>query len=168
MTFQDCYQETDSKIIYSFDQPRSVSAQPRDETIGDFLDTYFSLFPEGSSLTEAAWSVIRQAENSEVAKEAEKLVTAIQRVIITLEHIGVELNYLPLLKGFNTDDGAILLEWTSSEFRVGFSIEVNPDDSGWYLVSNKRLGDISASGFLPDEDVDKIALWLFNFVIAHT
>jgi len=50
------------------------------------------------------------------------------------------------------DDGSILVEWISSDFRIGFSIESILSDSSWYVISNSTLGDICESGYLFRED----------------
>ena len=78
------------------------------------------------------------------------------------------MGYLPSLQGFNVEDGSILIEWIFGDFRIGFNIEPNPNDSGWYLVSNKNLGEISASGYTSGIEIKNLILWLLNFILSNS
>ena len=61
----------------------------------------------------------------------------------------------------------MLIEWIFENFRVGFTIEKNSEESGWYLVSGKNLGQINAYGNLNKADDEKLLSWLLVFVISN-
>jgi hypothetical protein len=115
-----------------------------------------------------ALTVVRQIHNKQIAKEAKKLLLNVQDIINSFQQFGIDLSHLPPLQAFLPDDGSILIEWIFPDFRIGFSLEPNLDDSGWYLVSNKKLGEISASGYVSGIDLKNLILWLLNFVLTHS
>ncbi len=142
--------------------------EPSNETIGGSFKARFLLLPEYSSLVGCALDTIHQTENQYVAKEARKLLSIIQGAIASFKQFGVDLDYLPPLQAFNVDDGSVLIEWIFSNFRIGFNIEPNSEDSGWYLVSNENLGEISASGYTSSIDITLIVFWLLNFALSNS
>jgi hypothetical protein len=95
-------------------------------------------------------------------------LTVIQQALGTFRQLGVDLSYLPELQGFIADDGSFLLEWIFSEYRVGFSIEPDAEQSSWFLITNRNLGEISASGFIAGNDLNSLVLWLLNFILSHS
>jgi hypothetical protein len=141
------------------------------ETIGRQFDFCFFPMTESSILIESAWQIVCQTRDQNVSKEAGKLLDMIQEAIISLQPLrrfGIELSHLPPLQAFNVDDGSILIEWIFDDFRVGFSIEPDPKDSGWYLVSNENLGTINASGYTSDTNLRKVILWLLDFALSNS
>jgi len=58
-------------------------------------------------------------------------------------------------EGTAAEDGSFLLEWTTLEprQRLGFNVEANEDDSGWYFVSLNGARASSASGSLANIDL---------------
>lgn len=191
------YQETDSKIVFALpyelgtcaqvpasygpcfpsgqyaivDYPRLVYAEiaePEDETTGGRFPKSFLPPPEQSSLVRAAWSVVDQTESPEVARETRRLLSIVGELVSSLAKLGFDMGNLTPLRAWSVEDGSILVEWIFTDFRIGFSIEPDPDDSSWYLVSNQSLGDIGASGYLTNKNVDTLVLWLLNFAMAHS
>lgn len=127
---------------------------------------YFPLTME-TDLTNGAHAVLDQIRNIKLVEEARKILFLIQKVIKKFQQFGLELSYLPQIHAFSVDDGSILLEWIFPDFRIGFSIEQNNSESGWYLVTRKKLGEISASGNLADVDTQGVVIWLIDFVLAN-
>lgn len=141
--------------------------EPPSETSGGSLGKYLSRPLEDLSIVRSAWDTVRQTENQEIAQEARELLSIIREMITYSHQLGADLSHLPPLQAFNVDDGSILIEWIFSDFRIGFSIEPNSEDSGWYLVSNERLGEISAFGFTSSIDNNILVSWLLGFVLAN-
>lgn len=164
------YQETDSKIVFAL--PGEVSYpipfRPPNETIGGTFNLHFISLPREANLIKLALTIVRQIENKQIAKEARKLLLNVQDVVNSFQQFGIDLSHLPPLQAFLPDDGSVLIEWIFPDFRIGFSIEPISEDSGWYLVSSKKLGEISASGYVSGIDVKNLVLWLLNFVLAHS
>lgn len=164
------YQETDSKMIFPVPHKQSfpIPTEPINETVGRSLKRYYLPLPEELSLVKRAWAITRQTENQTLGLEARKLLSVIDEMIGSFQQFGFDLGYLPPLQAFNVEDGSILIEWIFRDFRIGFNIEPNPNDSGWYLVSNKNLGEISASGYTLGIDIKNIVLWLINFILSNS
>jgi len=159
------YQETDSREIMVL--PKNLKFNTivgLDETIGGELLTHYFQIPDDGSLIKRAWDITRKTENPDVVREARKLLSIIKDMMAIFPQMGLDLIYLPRVNAFNLDDGSVLIEWKFNDFRIGFGVELNIEESGWYLVSNKNLGEISASGYITIKDVRGLVLWLFNFV----
>lgn len=161
-------QETDSKMIFPLPEELSfLAAEPSNETIGRILSQHFYPLPGDLDIIKSAWNTLKETVNQEVAREAKKLLTIIQETIVSLQQLEF-VGSLPPLRAFNVNDNSLLIEWIFPNFRIGFTIEPNPYDSGWYLVSNKNLGETSASGYIDGMDTKKLFLWLLNFVLANS
>jgi len=103
------------------------------------------------NLVKQARDIIPQIENTSVAEQLDRLLTIINIVIVGMaKQEEVDLSYIPPLHAHIDEDGSVLLEWAFPDFRIGFNIEQNPENSGWHLVTNKKLGDKTESGQLVD------------------
>lgn len=141
--------------------------QLSNETIGrELYQHFFPLFNE-SSLLKEVWTASNQAPHQKVATEARKLLSIFQEIFSMFREFEIDLTHLPPLHAFNADDESLLIEWIFRDFRVGFTLEPEREESGWYLVSNKNLGEISASGYISSIDAKRLVLWLFNFVLTN-
>jgi hypothetical protein len=70
-----------------------------------------------------------------VQKQACEIVYSLYRILNDLmlkEHF---TNYLSKLHITEQEDKTGLIEWNFEKFRIGFSIEFNPSESGYYLIS---------------------------------
>jgi hypothetical protein len=116
-----------------------------------------------------AEKVIQQVKDENIVDQARKTLLNIEEAISILQNQGVYLDYLPYLQASKVEDGSILIEWIFDNLRIGFSIEPTLEESSWYLVSDSKLGEISASGYLSQNEPNTISLilWLLNFVIFH-
>ena len=163
-------QETDSKIIFPLYSEINLPfpVEQKNETLGGQIASQFLPLPVDHNLIRPAWKAVWLTENQEIANEARRVLLVIQETITTFQHFRFDLSYLPELRAFNVDDGSILIEWIFDDFRVGFSIGPDMQESSWYLVSSKNLGEISASGYIPKTDIKDLILWLINFVISHS
>lgn len=68
---------------------------------------------------------------------------------------------LPQIQVFTPDDGSLLLEWTSRHWRIGFTLEKDRRQSGWYLVSDEIDGNVRAYGDFANVDVRWLVTWAF-------
>jgi hypothetical protein len=163
-----CIQRTDSKTTCELSEDLSVKpADPLPETHTEQSKNYFSLLPEYSILLSKAWEVGSKAKNPSVAKQARSLILVLQNTINAFEKLGFEVGTAPSLKAYEAEDESILIEWIYPNFRIGFTIEPNPRESGWYLVANEKIGNRRASGHLLWSNLEKNFLWLLNFIITY-
>ena len=163
-------QETDSKIIYPL--PREVSYSLTDrsanETIGS--DLFANLLPltMGSNQLQKAWEIVYKLDNKDIARETRKLLSSLQENLSVFRQFQFDLSCIPPLHAFAANDGSVLLEWTFKDYRVGFNIEPEAEESNWFLVANRNLGEITASGYISGIDLNALILWLLNFVLSHS
>ncbi|MCH7731098.1 MAG: hypothetical protein IIA61_01910 [Candidatus Marinimicrobia bacterium] len=164
------YQETDSRILFVLPDELTYPVRETffDETYGGKVDRDYIALPWGSSYSDTARDLIGKLDNQGMAIEANKLLSSIDETILVFQSFQANLPFFPDLEAHTVDDGSILLEWIFQDYRIGFSIETDQKGSSWYLITNKSLGEISASGFLLDNDLDKLILWLLNFIISHS
>jgi hypothetical protein len=165
-------QETDSKVVFALRKEDGYPTTPpelQNETYGgSWKNVRFIPFAGGENPFREVWILVRRLGDQNIAEGAERLLQTLQEIIGSFQQFGFELAHLPPLHAFLVDDGSILLEWIFPDFRIGFSFEPSLEDSGWYLVSTKKLGEISASGYLSGIDLSRLVMWLVNFVLSHS
>ena len=150
---------------HSFDnnQYKNIPLQ-FEEIYSDLLSDYISL-PPNTNVIQSALSSLKSLSNSDLVQYAKKILLIIQENLNVFAKEETEL--LPPIRVFDVEDGSILIEWIFKDFRIGFNIESNINESGWYLVTNKNLGEINASAYILDGNIKKIILWLLYFVIIQ-
>lgn len=62
----------------------------------------------------------------------------------------------PDLRLTEADDGAILIEWTFADRRLGFSLEQQPGDSGWYFVLSNGSTERFEAGTLDQLEMRRL------------
>lgn len=145
----------------------TISHEDVNQTYGEeLLSHYIPLSAEGN-LIDHALETLRQIKNPEMSNRSMGILLLIQKHINSFRQNNIDIPYLPKIYGFFVDDGSILLEWIFSDFRIGFSIEPVSEESSWFLVTNQKHGEISASGYLSDQN-EKIILWLIYFVLGNS
>jgi hypothetical protein len=159
------WQETDSKIFFP-EHSRAYETYIANETFGEKPFLSFFSFAE-SRLIKSALETIKTAPDQDIANEARKFLVLLQETVSSLQQLNFDLAFIQPIQAFISENNTIILEWIFKNYRIGFSFEENSHESGWYLVSKRELGEISASGYL-NPNIKNIVLWLINFVIAHS
>ena len=118
-----------------------------------------------SNPTRQARDIVSQIQNPNVAEQLDKLLSIIDKIFIVATQRGVDLSRIPPLQAHIDEDSSVLLEWIFPDFRIGFNIELNPDDSGYHIVSNKNLGEKTESGQLMN--MHELIIRLFNFIVLN-
>ncbi|MCI0485872.1 MAG: hypothetical protein L0229_04645 [Blastocatellia bacterium] len=178
-------QETDSKVVpalsFFINQPvnetfggymtealaaTSISRlfQPVNETFGGYMYVKYSSLSRRADILRSAMELTQELADQGMAKESRKLLSAIDTTLYILRQFRIELSYIPQLRASTADDGSVLFEWIFNDYRIGFNIETNPVESSWYLITNSTWGEISASGLMQGIDLNKLILWLLNFI----
>ena len=117
------------------------------------------------SLTKRARNILPQIKNPCVAEQFDGLISIINKIVNTAERMGEKLSLIPPLHAYIEEDGAVSVEWIFPDFRIGFNIEPNPDDSGWHLVAGKNLENITKSGQLKNRE--DITILLLDFILSN-
>lgn len=159
----DIIQETDTKIIFPILGEIQYKQRYLDETS---TETSFGQYSQYNSIIDDALIKVKSHNNKIISSFAVKILIEIQKTITSLCSLKFELCDLPSLNAFFVEDGSILIEWIFSQFRVGFVVDPELNDSSWYLVSNNDMGDINASGFIVTKDLNRLVLWLISFIIS--
>ena len=146
----------------------SDHSEDRTETYSGHLDLRLPPLSVQNLIT-PAWDAVGQVKDQSVADEARNILLIIEKTILIAQSKGVDLAHLPQLHAFDVQDSSILIEWIFDDFRVGFSIEPIPSESSWYLVSTAKLGDISVTRNISQNefDIHNLMLKLLAFVISH-
>jgi len=158
------YEETDSGILPASSPECSLSFSSSDATVGSEHDTPFPRCGECDPLRQAR-EAISQIKDAHVAEQAQRLLSTMERIVQLVPPEKLAPRNVPPLQAYEVDDGSLSVEWIFPDFRVGFNIEPNPEDSGWHLVSNKRLGEITASGHL--SSMSEIVALLVDFILSN-
>jgi hypothetical protein len=127
----------------------------------DLEDTLVFIKSE-PDVTRLAREKLRTITNKEMAIEAEKIIDGLRDA---LEKI--DTNNLPPIRVFEIEDGSLLIEWILPHHKIGFSIEPERRESGWFLVSDNHAQSIQASGFLLGENIKWLTAWLIDPVIDY-
>ncbi len=138
-----------------------------------FLIEAFSEIANGSTAKHIVWmakviapSVADPLESARESLAAMPASPQRARANELLNEIGVALRGVQGASGrmqaLVTDDGAILLEWFAPHKRIGFSIEPDPAESGWFLVSDSTLGDVVMSGAMSHPGVSSVIDMFFR------
>ncbi|MDC3962653.1 hypothetical protein [Polyangium jinanense] len=56
-------------------------------------------------------------------------------------------------------DGALLIEWIFPGRRIGLTIDLNPDETGWYYVASDACGGVVHSGGMESFDPFQLVAW---------
>jgi hypothetical protein len=163
-------QDTDSRTVYALPHEihYALSDKPANETLGGAVNGEYLLLPLDSDILRPAWELTYRLENKDIAQRARRLLSAIQELMSAFRQFQFDLGHIPQLHAFRADDGSVLLEWVFGDYRIGFNIEPDPQDSGWFLVTNRNLGEITASGFISGIRLNRLILWLLTFMLAHS
>jgi hypothetical protein len=157
-------QVTDSESSHT--QPAEPPAGREAETTGE--STGKALSPIVAKLIQAAGESIGQVENPDVAQRSRSVLTTLQEILGLYVDKGGGLDRLSTVSGFPVEDGSVLIDWPFTGFRIGFTIEPDQTESGWYLVSDSEHGGIFASGSLSTVQLEPLVGWLLFFVLLNS
>lgn len=164
-------QETDSIELYSIPITTSFTKSKVDfgETFGVADEGHLFPMPKGSAILRHAWEFVRKLDNKQKAEKAKHILCEIHKTLYLNNGFDGEFEQVPPLHAFKVEDGSVLFEWILDDFRIGFSVEPNLDDSSWYLVSREKFGDTSTSGSLDNnEDIKFTILCLMSILQSRT
>ena len=66
------------------------------------------------------------------------------------------------------EENSLLIEWIFKDFRIGFSFEKKESNSSWYIAFNEKYSEISASGFIKENEIDDLLKHILVFVLSNT
>ena len=134
----------------------------RDVTTGSSGEIRSFSLGGGSSPIRKVKAIIPQVENKTVVEQIEKFLLAIDTEIDNRP----DLRNTPALIPHIEENGAVSIDWTFPDFRIGVNLEVNPADSGWHLLSNEKLGEFTASRQL--KNMDQTVSFFIEYITKNT
>ena len=150
------------------DDASVLADQVPDETYGSGVDVAVYSPDQTSQILNRAFQFLSDIEQEQIATQSHDLILGLGGAITAAATILDVDTMVPLLRPMQHDDGSVIFEWIQPNFRIGFNIEMDASESGWYLISNPELGDIAASGFINIQDVSKLQLWLIMFLFLNS
>lgn len=66
------------------------------------------------------------------------------------------------------EDGTVLIEWASPEFRFGFNLEEEQEDSSWFIVSSPEFGGLVQSKRLVRSEIPGIVEQMARFAAENS
>jgi len=130
--------------------------------------SYFHAFPYDYNIFRGVNLDASQIPNEQLRKMTSQFLSDFQRVLM-MNRTRIEgSGRLPPLKIQWLEDDSVLTEWIFKDFRIGFSIEPKEKESSWYLVANRNLDEVSASGALDLSSPESLLSNLLSFVLANT
>lgn len=105
--------------------------------------------------------VLERVEASLPRLAAVEIAEQVRQLTARLREAGarLDLSSLPPLRLTEADDGSVLIEWTLSDRRLGFNLESDPAQSGWYFATSPAAGGEMASGALAIADLGRLIRW---------
>ena len=143
----------------------SVPVRPANVTVGSSRPGGYYLHPR---VTEQASEILPRISDKRMADTTKDLIDAIEETTYAFVAGGRDIEALPPVRATIPEDGSVFLEWTTPDFRLGFTIELDPNDSGWYVVTSKRLGEIGAYGLLSAVNSRSLVSFVVNFALANS
>ncbi|MBM3299020.1 MAG: hypothetical protein FJY85_03600 [Deltaproteobacteria bacterium] len=146
---------------WGFPPPRPGTCSGRAES-----SYYMSLMTQ--PVLAKAEHLVRSLPLGGLRRNAEDFLSVLREVFLKYEQAGVDVSTFPALGAFLPDDRSVQFEWASSDSRLGFGIETDPDKSCWYLITTADAGAVKASGLIHFSDLEQWLLWLVFLVVLRS
>lgn len=112
-------------------------------------------------------SVVRLLDR-QIAAQAEQVLAALERGVLSLVEGGYHPHDFPQIRPTILDNGSFMMEWGTADWRLGFGVDSDPADSGWYLTSSRRLSEEGQYGPLSALSDPAFVLRLLLFVLQNS
>lgn len=103
------------------------------------------------SVLSAARSRLRAVTDRVLVRLADKILNELEQILAR-----IDASKLPPLQIFELEDGSLLIEWVMPNRRAAITLEQNPTDSGWYLLSNEPGNQTETWGYMQSLDLAQI------------
>lgn len=121
-----------------------------------------SASPSANECFNACVSTIRARigtlANERMNAELSELLRELGRGVV---ETGIDISSAPKLEIFDAEDGSVLIEWNFADRRLGFNIEPQEGQSGWYFAFSRNSGGQCGSGLLASLDTKDLLQRMF-------
>lgn len=90
-----------------------------------------------------------------------ELAEILSQLRVAVRETGIDLSSAPHLEVVDAEDGSVLIEWHLADRRVGFNIEPQEGQSGWYFAFSRASGGQCGSGLLASLDMKSLLRLMF-------
>ena len=115
-----------------------------------------------------AWDIVNKSDKNKIRENGKELLLKISELLNVVKRAGYEIKHIKELGAMQLEDGSILIEWIFKNYRIGFNIEEDANECGWYLVTNKYMGNRSWSGLLKEENEKNRLMTILGYLIANS
>lgn len=123
---------------------------------------------ELTRITDPVMKALLETKNKDIVKDVRELIAIIVELLLQLSASNFDIKNLPPLHGVNLDNGSFLIEWLSTNYRVGFLIEADPKESIWYLILKSASSDSNLSGSLTGQERRATLTQLVSYVASNS
>jgi len=145
------------------------------KTIGNTSNSFSGAEPYGTMLpsninifSSLAESIIG-LEDPSVKEQAEQVLLYLYLSLRRACKQKILSNYLSRINLVQQEDKAALMEWNFQDFRIGFTLESNKDESSYFVVSqNKNTGSFMTDTQKLDTTVSRSVEKIVEYVLENT
>lgn len=91
-----------------------------------------------------------------------ELAEILRQLRLAATEIGIDLSSAPPLEIIDAGDGSVLIEWYFADRRLGFNLEPQEGQSGWYFAFSRASGGQCGSGSLASLDMRTLIPLMFT------
>jgi hypothetical protein len=96
------------------------------------------------------------------ARMNSELTEILKQLHLAATETGIDLSLAPPFEIVDADDGSVLIEWHFADRRLGFNIEPQQGQSGWYFAFSRTSGGQCGSGLLASLDMRVLLPLMFQ------
>ncbi|MDR0609493.1 MAG: hypothetical protein LBG58_05240 [Planctomycetaceae bacterium] len=124
--------------------------------------------PANLNVVQNALQLAIYLRNEFVRKQTVELLNNIDTYLDEIINVSEISNRLPQIHLTEQEDDSVLAEWNFEYFRIGFSIEQEPDKSSCYvLFENRTTGYFKAETCRLGTEYQEIVSKIVNFVLVN-
>lgn len=137
------------------------------KSIKNLYKEYIDTLPMNLDVFSKVEAHIGEIDDQAIQKVIIQFVTRFNYVLKDLADSRVVYNALPPLS-LDIDEDTAFLEWIFKDFRIGFSLHKNEDQSTWFLITNRNLEEITVFGDLYKDDKFSTIKRVLKYVLENT
>lgn len=135
---------------------------------GELHTSYSVAFPSNFDVFDGINVKLQEVDDEEVSQNTEQFINKFNSELQRINSYYDFQNALPRFSLLHDDDGSVCLEWPFPDYRIGFVIDKNIDESSWFLVANKKMEELWTSGQLNIEKPEMPIRKILKYVLENS
>lgn len=132
-------------------------------------DPYGTVLPSNLNVFSSLTASIAALEDAAVAEQVKHVLTNLYLSLQRASRRKSINNYLSRINLIQQSDKAALLEWSFQDFRVGFTLEPNKNESSYFVVSQDKIaGSFMADTQKLDDGISNSVDKIVEYVLENT